>query len=215
MRTIFLAHLNFWKNKRLAISAVVALVFFAFSLITNYWAGVYTEEVKSNAVTDAILNNIPAYNVSLIFVYGTIFLTLLICAILLKNPQRLPFGAKAVALLIVIRSVFVSLTHIGPFPTQIPLILNYTMSKLLFGSDLFFSGHTAVPFMMALIFWQNKKLRYLFLCLSLFFGASVLLGHLHYSIDVFAAFFITYSVFALAKKIFAADYAALLAADAR
>jgi len=33
---------------------------------------------------------------------------------------------------------------------------------------------------LALIFWDNKYLRYLFLILTVFFGASVLLAHVHY-----------------------------------
>lgn len=77
------------------------------------------------------------------------------------------------------------------------------------GNDLFFSGHTALPFLMALIFWQNVKLRWAFILLSLFFGSAALLGHLHYSIDVFAAFFITYGIFHIALKIFPDEYALL------
>ena len=41
---------------------------------------------------------------------------------------------------------------------------------------------------MALTFWNNKFLRRFFLFASIVAGFSVLLGHLHYSIDVFAAF---------------------------
>ena len=37
--------------------------------------------------------------------------------------------------------------------------------------------------------------------------AVVLLGHFHYSIDVFAAFFIAYGIADLAKKFFAKEYA--------
>jgi len=35
---------------------------------------------------------------------------------------------------------------------------------------------------------------------------AVLLGHIHYSIDVFSALFITYGIFVIAKKVFARDY---------
>jgi membrane-associated phospholipid phosphatase len=38
----------------------------------------------------------------------------------------------------------------------------------------------------------------------MFFGASVLLAHVHYSIDVFAAPFIVYGVFVIAAKVFPA-----------
>ncbi|MEI8091030.1 MAG: phosphatase PAP2-related protein [bacterium] len=63
-----------------------------------------------------------------------------------------------------------------------------------FGADLFFSGHTGLPFLFALIFWNNKWMRYLFVLTAIYFGAIVLLGHLHYSIDVLSAFFITYTI---------------------
>jgi membrane-associated phospholipid phosphatase len=55
---------------------------------------------------------------------------------------------------------------------------------------------------MALILWDNRLLRYIFLCASVVFGVVVLLGHLHYSIDVFAAFFITYGIYQIATKLF-------------
>jgi membrane-associated phospholipid phosphatase len=83
---------------------------------------------------------------------------------------------------------------------------NELMSTFNVGSDFFFSGHTGLPFLIALIFWDNRLIRYISLSASILFGVSVLLGHLHYSIDVFAAFFITYSIFAIARRFFAKDY---------
>lgn len=66
-------------------------------------------------------------------------------------------------------------------------------------NDLFFSAHTGLPFLLALEFWDNKILRYIFLLSSLGGATLVFLGHIHYSIDVLAAFFITYSVFQITK----------------
>jgi len=78
--------------------------------------------------------------------------------------------------------------------------------RLNVGSDMFFSGHTGMPFLLALMFWEDKLARYISLTASCIFGAAVLFGHLHYSIDVFAAFFITYTIFQIAQKFFPEDY---------
>jgi hypothetical protein len=58
---------------------------------------------------------------------------------------------------------------------------------------------------MALLYWDNKVLRTSFVALSIIFAAVVLMGHLHYSIDVLAAFFITYAIYGIAEKAFDED----------
>jgi len=51
------------------------------------------------------------------------------------------------------------------------------------------------------------RLRNIFLAISVFFGIVVLLGHIHYTIDVAAAFFIVYAIYHLALKLFPREYA--------
>jgi membrane-associated phospholipid phosphatase len=75
----------------------------------------------------------------------------------------------------------------------------------MFGGDLFFSGHTGLPFLIALIYWDHKTYRIIFITLAAIFGSVALMGHLHYSIDVFAAFFITYAIYHIAMQIFKKD----------
>ncbi|MEK7134975.1 MAG: phosphatase PAP2-related protein, partial [Patescibacteria group bacterium] len=97
-------------------------------------------------------------------------------------------------------------THLGPILQQAPLTSNVMFRNLMFGADYFFSGHTGLPFLLALSYWSNKYLRNIFLTISFIFGASALLGHYHYSIDVFAAFFISYGILHIARWLFAKDY---------
>ena len=75
------------------------------------------------------------------------------------------------------------------------------IDDMIFRNDLFFSGHTAFPFLAFLIF-RDSWIRWVFLAGSLVQGTTVLLMHVHYSIDVVAAFFIAYGSYSICRKIF-------------
>jgi hypothetical protein len=192
-------------DKNFLISLIIGMILLLGSLVINFYAGMYATEKASNSVTDIILSNIRVYDVDGIFIYGAILFWVFTGLLCIFEPKRLPFTLKSIALFVVIRSVFISLTHIGPFPMQMIMTSSKIMQKFSFGADLFFSGHTGLPFLMALIFWQKKPLRWFFIISSIVFGAVVLLGHLHYSIDVLSAFFITYTIFHIAEILFKKD----------
>ena len=196
---------NVVNNKEFIKTLLFSLLFIAISLYINFIAGTYATERASLAVTDIVLSNTRALDVDGIFTYGPIVLFTFITIIFLYNPKKLPFTLKSISLFTVTRSIFISLTHLGPFLVQTTVASGNLISKFTFGGDLFFSGHTGIPFLMALIFWNNKTLRYIFLVYSFFMGAVVLLGHYHYSIDVLAAFFITYTIFHLSEYFFKKD----------
>ncbi len=190
------------KDKNIVLSVFYGFLFLIFSLVINYFACVYASAAASNSVTDIILSNIPVFNVDKIFADGFLLLVLFIATVLLHQPKRMPFALKSIALFVAIRAIFIVLTHIAPFPDQSLLAVNYIYSKISFSGDMFFSGHTGLPFLLALIFWDTPWLKWSFLSLSIIFAITVLLGHLHYSIDVFAAYFITYSIFKIAERFF-------------
>lgn len=194
------------KDKRIFVPILGSLVILAMALWVNYQAAEYAFERASNPVTDLFLSNTRVYDVDMVFVAGVIIFWAAVSILLLWDLRVLPFTLKSISLFVIIRSFFITLTHIAPFPERLPPpSTNFILNKLTFGADLFFSGHTGLPFLLALIFWNNRPLRYIFLAGSAAFGVSAILGHYHYSIDVFAAFFITYSIFHLAERFFAAD----------
>lgn len=198
------------KNHALQRSLVLALCMLAASLVMNYYAAGYATSAASNSVTDIILSNTRVYDVDGAFIYGALLMVAIIAILCFSYPQKAPFIIKSIALFIVIRSVFITLTHLSPYPyhaTIDSVFFNKAYFQGIFnGDDLFFSGHTGLPFLMALIFWDNKILRYIFLVSSLLFGVVVLLGHLHYSIDVLSAFFITYAIFHISIYLFKKDW---------
>ena len=206
MRRIIKKHTTLWSQKAFSLSAFFSVSLLAFSLLINYLANIYIANRGSNYVSDIILDNIPVFNVDFIFFEGfAIFWTFVITLLILK-PHKIPFTVKSIAVFVLIRSIFITLTHLGLPPNHSFLDPDSTFHYLTFGNDMFFSSHTGLPFLMALIFWEDKKLRIIFISASLFFGTSVLLGHLHYSIDVFAAFFITYTIFHISRWAFRNDY---------
>lgn len=204
MHSIIYRYKFHFKNREFLISLISGVALFVVSLIVNYHAGLYATEIASNPVTDIFLSNVPVLNLDGTFIYGTIIFWLFVLSVSLIQPKKAPFILKSIALFILIRSLFITLTHIGPFPSHM-IVDSSVIGKFTFGGDLFFSGHTGLPFLFALIFWKDKKLRYFFIITSISFGFVVLLAHLHYSIDVLSAFFITYTIYHLSTVFFKKD----------
>ena len=195
------------SDKKFMGAALASFALFLVSLVINFYAGIYATQSASNPVTDIVLSNIRVYDVDLIFIYGPLLLWVFVAWLCAKEPSRIPFTVSSIALFVIIRSAFISLTHLGPFPTQ--AVLDYSSNFIrgfTFGGDLFFSAHTGLPFLMALNFKPlSRSLFVAFFISAIFFGIVVLLGHLHYSIDVLSAFFITYAIFHMAEAIFKED----------
>ena len=201
---------TYFTDKKFLLTFFGGLALLSVSLVVQFLVSGYVTRASSGSVTDIILSNTRVYDVGGIFVWGSVILTLFCVVIALRRPNYLPFLMKSIALFTLIRSLFVSLTHISPFPTHALIdstfFTNTVFTGIFTGNDLFFSGHTGIPFLLALIFWENKNLRIIFLSFSIMFAIVVLLGHLHYSIDVLSAYFITFTIFHLCRAVFKADW---------
>ncbi|MBI4836692.1 MAG: hypothetical protein HY817_05555 [Candidatus Abawacabacteria bacterium] len=207
MFSIFKRHSYLWQQKDFIISTVSGSLFLLLSIVLNYRAGTYAFQNISNGVRDLILDHLPVFDMRLIFIEGAIVMVIFTFLVTLYEPKHIPFLLKGIALLYLFRSLAIILTHLGP-PLEITnlSLANSLTERFVYGADYFFSGHTALPFLISLTFWQRKYLGYFFLAITILFAISSLLGHLHYSIDVYAALFIAHSTFIIAKTIFKKDY---------
>lgn len=206
MRAVAKKFIQYCADRKSLIAMIESVVLFIVSLVINYAASIYATRSASNSVTDLILNNIKARDVDGIYIYGSMVFAALVVGLLILEPKRIAFVMKSLSLFVLVRAVFISLTHVGPFAGQALATTNSFIGLFLFNADLFFSGHTGMPFLLAVLFWPNLKLRWIFLVISVLFAIIVLLGHFHYSIDVFAAYFISFAIAELAKFIFKKDY---------
>ncbi len=199
---------DFFTKERIR-SLCVALLLIALALTFQYYASAYSTRNSSRFVGDIFLDNLPVVNMNGVIIEGALFTILISAILILSQPKYILFILKAIALFIAIRAFFVAATHLGIYPDQI-VPDNGFLDRLYVALDLqagyFFSGHTGLPFLMALIFWDKRFWRILYFVLSGVFGIAVLLAHVHYSIDVFAAPFMTYSIFKLAQYLFPEDY---------
>jgi hypothetical protein len=210
MPKVFIEYRTLLSSRPFLFSSCTSILLFIASLLITSYAITYSGIFASNSVTDLILSNTRVYSVDGIFVYGGVLLVIFSTLVIFSKPRYIPFAIKTVALFCIIRSGFVLLTHISPFPEHIAMASSYFTTSALFktfftGDDLFFSAHTGLPFLLALVFWESIPLRLIFIAISLLFGTVVLLGHLHYSIDVAAAFFIVPTIYTIAKKLFCED----------
>ena len=194
------------SQQQFRISLVSSVVFLLVSFVVNNFAINFASERVSNPVTDIILSNTPALPVDNLFVFGTLAAVAVSLVLCFYHPKQIPFAFNSIALFFIIRSIFTSLTHLAPFAPHLADDFSTSVNRAFFGGDLFFSGHTGLPFLGALLFWHKKYIRYFYLATSIFFAAVVLLGHIHYSIDVASAFFITFGIYHIAMWLFPRDF---------
>ncbi len=200
--------IRLWRNSAYLRFLVSGLFLLFIALFFNYRATEFAARHASSPVEDIILDNIPIVDMRYLIVEGALFLIACVIFLIAIKPQRAPFVLKATALFIIVRAFFLILTHLAPYPGQLDAGADSWVTYLGIGfpAALFFSGHTGLPYVLALVFWNIRPARFFFLFSSIVMGVTVLLAHVHYSIDVFAAFFIGYSIFHLARVLFAVDY---------
>lgn len=181
---------------------ILSMIFFLAALVISYAAGNYVEKREALPVKDLILDNIPTVDLDFFYVYGFSFIILVFFAYpLFFKIKELHVAISQFSLLVLMRSFFISLTHLSTPADS----LIYTAPRLFilldFKNALFFSGHTAVPF---LGFWlfKKEKIGIFFFIATVIMAITVLFMHVHYSIDVFAALFITYGSFMMGKWLF-------------
>ena len=178
----------------------------ALASLLNYWTGTYIDRIGPGLkpAHDLLFELLPLRIFPYIHTWGFVgFLVVLALGVALYEPRdRVPFFLWAYALIIATRAVFTVLTPLG-LPLEAPTFEHYPIRTMFeyfdFRHTLFFSGHTAFPFLGFLLV-RRPWVRWSCLGFSLLLASSVILSRLHYSIDVGAAFFIAYAVSHLARR---------------
>jgi len=179
---------------------IMSLIIVAIAAFLDFFSGTYVSKTKGAYVPDLILDHIGPIDADFLYVYGYLaFCFTLFFYPLLFHIRTLHVVISQFSFLVMLRSVFIIFTHLQTPIDAVPFEFPWIFKGLSFQNDMFFSGHTAIPFLGFLLF--KGKIRYVFLCGSIFLGIVVLVTHGHYSIDVFSAFFITYGCYKIGNAV--------------
>ncbi|MCB0568572.1 MAG: hypothetical protein KDC66_02360 [Phaeodactylibacter sp.] len=169
----------------------------------------YLEQRPGWAPDDPLLGLIPATGLSGP-IFGLIYLLLayIIMRGMVSPPLLLHFLAGYVFMMLA-RIITLTLVPLEPPVGLIPLI--DPGADLFYGGrnvtkDLFFSGHTATAFLIYLCL-QERKEKALALGALIALAIMLLIQHIHYTIDVIAAFPITYVCHKLSRQVAAFTWA--------
>jgi len=197
------------KSKQYLFSLALSLMIWVVGCVLYAKVIVFVDNLKGlPSVDDLLLDILPVVDLRYVYIYSIIvILVVLFVYIICRVPDLFPFSLKLFALVFIVRAIFISMTHLGPpeaflIPAFGSEFAFWPLNNLTHSNDLFFSGHVAYPFMGALILRHDKMMFYFFLFCSFLMGVTVLLMRIHYTIDVAAAFFIVYGIYAAAKRIF-------------
>ncbi len=196
-----------WNDRHFLFSLLLGLLFLMVGLELSEASRHHLQQtLQGTWEHDLFLDRLPVMELEYLLVWGMELLFGFLAVIAFLYPEYLPFSLKTIGLLYSIRSFFIILTPLGARPDEVKAPTEEFFYNIAYGTnEFFFSGHTAFPLMLALIFWHKPFIRSVLLLSSLVFAIAVLLAHTHYSIDVFAVPLMIPTIFLLCRTLFKRD----------
>jgi len=181
---------------------LLALLFFGIAALSTIVSSNYVDEVNTVSVPDMILDSIPVIDLTFLFVWGIVaVVAVYLLYPFLYKPKKFHYALGMLSLFLLVRSAFMVLTHLRSPVGAIPIVRGGVLQVLTYTNDLFFSGHAGIPFLGFLVF-REDRIKYFMLFSSFVLAVTVLLMHVHYSIDVASAYFITYGIYVIGDPMF-------------
>ncbi len=207
---------------RLGAAVLFRYLCFAVMLALSLWA----EARPAPHLPDLVIDHLPYVSLIDRYNHWLLTLTYLPLALglLLVDAQRFVRYNVTSGLLSLVRGLCIAATGLGPvrgpdvhagmfldtagrpsqeyFQALVELctpggLLGKNAAHVYLTKDLFFSGHTGVTFLLLLYVWPHRRLRWLMLIGHVLVVLSVLLSHLHYTIDIVGAYAIAFSLYTL------------------
>ncbi len=196
---------NVWQDSSFRIKTYLGVSVLVAVLIYLPFFFKRIEQIDGTQLNDYVLAHLPAMDMSVItfiLIWSMSFFIFIRC---IQSPAVFLVFLWSMDLLFLSRILTISIFPLNPPEGLIPL--SDPIANIFYGGpdkfitkDLFYSGHTSSMFLIALCIPQ-KRYKPAAIGISISVGILVLIQHVHYTIDVLAAFVFTYLIYLLGKKI--------------
>ena len=193
----------FFSSNRNRIEFIISILLLAVILLTLTNFLNYVESRNGFSFDDPVLSLFEPTDLTWLtftLIYGSLTVAIVN---LISKPEKLLFTIQLYTLMVVVRIISMWLLPLNPPERMIllndPFVEFFGTGKTL-TKDLFFSGHTATLFILFLTA-DDRLIKGIFLLSTILVALCVLMQHVHYSIDVFAAIFFTYACYQILKSL--------------
>jgi hypothetical protein len=204
-KTIAMAWKNAWSNRKFRRMTIAGSVILLGILISFPFFFAMIEQREGTLLNDRLLLLIPPNDVSIATFTVIWSMTLLLWVRCVQDPWIFVLFLLCFVILCISRMLTIIIIPLNPPVGLIPL--KDPLSSIFYGGtdkfiqkDLFYSGHTSIQFLMFLTL-KRKTDKILAFFSTLAIGTLVLVQHVHYTVDVLAAFVFTYIIYRIGKKI--------------
>lgn len=161
------------------------------------------EKRPGAVLADPILPHIPMHQAALL-VFTIMYVGLAVgLAALARTPERFVAGLWGYAAMIAVRMAAMYMLPLDPPPTMVllrdPLVDLFGDAQTL-TRDLFFSGHTATMFLLALAN-PGRRAKIVLYTATFAVAMGVLVHHAHYAVDVLIAPFVSYACWRAGRRL--------------
>ncbi len=194
-----------WDNRVFRIKTISASILLVITLAIFPLFFSIIEKRIGLQLNDYLLQRLPAADVSVttfIVIWSVTILLLVRCV---QRADIFLLMLWAFLFLCLSRILTITLVPLSPPEGLIPL--KDPLTSIFYGGtdkfitkDLFYSGHTSIQFLIFLVL-KKKADKIIALLASIAVGMLVLIQHVHYTIDVLAAFVFTYIIYRIAKLV--------------
>jgi len=181
----------------LTITFLVVMLFILSKFLT------FVEHRDGVVLPDPVLKLFNPVDVTWI-IFGLLYTALISTVIyFFTKPELLLTAFQTYIVLTILRIIMMYLTPFNAPQDSIilddPFVQAFRTGEI-FTKDLFFSGHTAILFLLYLVADKTYLKVFLLVC-TILIGLAVLVQHVHYTIDVVAAPIFAYMAYMLVKLI--------------